>query len=89
MGDSSNLIAILILGSNDHKINIIEISIFLFFYFLIMFYRKGRTAGYISVLYIIIIFDWTFFLFDHFVYIFKVKFQSSQLQSYFWERHAE
>ena len=44
-----------------------------------MFYRKGRTAGYISVNH----FRFEHILFDHFVCFFKAKFQSSQLQSFF------
>ena len=46
-----------------------------FIYLLLFFFnRKGRTAGYISVFY----FWLKHFLFDHFVYFFKAKFQSSQ-----------
>ena len=36
-----------------------------------MFYRKGRTAGYLSVYH----FKLEHFLFNHFVYFFKVKFK--------------
>ena len=48
-----------------------------------MFYRKGRTAGYISVYY----FRLENFLFDHFVYFFKANSQSSHFQSFLWDRH--
>ena len=48
-------------------------------------YYSFLTAGYISIHY----FRFEHFLFDHFVGFFKAKFHSSQLQSVFWERHAE
>ena len=39
--------------------------------------------------YLYIILDFNCFLFYYFVYFFKSKFHSSQLQSVLWERHAE
>ena len=39
------------------------------YFFNCVFYRKGRTAGYISLYYLRL----EHLLFDHFVYFFKVK----------------